>query len=217
MRGILLEGVNNVRTIRIIPACAGNTPCINNIRQFTTDHPRLCGEYLASGDRNEQVPGSSPLVRGILSGVLSLVGGLRIIPACAGNTDTRKELDKLFKDHPRLCGEYGFTKSPIVEKLGSSPLVRGIPIDKRNRNKLVRIIPACAGNTHQPFVRFVKLQDHPRLCGEYAQVRSIDQSAQGSSPLVRGIRKVNRRFECIMRIIPACAGNTWLSGKIVRL
>ena len=75
--------------VRIIPALAGNT-AINALFQFREgDHPRSRGEYVTSTFDSPAKFGSSPLSRGILllRGCFSLLR--RIIPALAGNTETR--------------------------------------------------------------------------------------------------------------------------------
>ena len=52
---------------------------------------------------------------------------VRIIPAYAGNTC--------------VC------RPPCMSIIGSSPPVRGIPLERRKLMDYARIIPACAGNT----------------------------------------------------------------------
>ena len=147
-------------------------------------------------------------MRGILLFDILRSSTLRIIPACAGNTDTRKELDKLFKDHPRLCGEYAQVRSIDQSAQGSSPLVRGIRKVNRRFECIMRIIPACAGNTTNLASILQSHKDHPRLCGEYLSATQEVYAFQGSSPLVRGILVIPSQKQKLLRIIPACAGNT---------
>ena len=71
---------------RFIPACAGNSFLIGSECQFTTVHPRVCGEQSLAGLDFGLLSGSSPRVRGTV--FLSDVGVSpgRFIPACAGNS-----------------------------------------------------------------------------------------------------------------------------------
>ena len=71
---------------RIIPACAGSTPC--PIRQAlpSWDHPRMRGEHWRAWSAGPPRRGSSPHARGALVlGIVVLVSD-GIIPACAGST-----------------------------------------------------------------------------------------------------------------------------------
>ena len=92
--------------IGITPACAGNTQ-FNSVSRFPGwDHPRLRGEYLASGNVDTAPPGSPPLARGIHLLICQDLLGFRITPACAGNTSWSVPLNQKRRDHPRLRGEY---------------------------------------------------------------------------------------------------------------
>jgi len=55
---------------RFIPAGAGNTKRVGRMASSQTVHPRGCGEYKFDGGDNDPAFGSSPRVRGILSGYL---------------------------------------------------------------------------------------------------------------------------------------------------
>ena len=48
----------------IIPACAGNTATRTALRLLKGDHPRVCGEHVSNVCAADQLPGSSPRVRG---------------------------------------------------------------------------------------------------------------------------------------------------------
>ena len=126
VRGIHLLNFRTKNLKRIIPACAGNTSKGKKQCYIQRDHPRLCGEYFNRAFQNVNVQGSSPLVRGIHGYIPDDVRSVRIIPACAGNTDFKFYVTKPMRDHPRLCGEYCKLLLQALKKLGSSPLVRGI-------------------------------------------------------------------------------------------
>ena len=51
------------------------------------------------------------------------------------------------KDHPRSRGEYKRCHRNRVYQNGSSPLSRGIPVNRGKEVVEDRIIPALAGNT----------------------------------------------------------------------
>ena len=89
VRGTLLF-LNFLHDIQgIIPACAGNTPCVRVWPGGLGDHPRMCGEHYGRGGNGKSITGSSPHVRGTLWSLIvhSIWSG--IIPACAGNTRRR--------------------------------------------------------------------------------------------------------------------------------
>ena len=93
-------------TGRITPACAGNT--IHSISKSVIfwDHPRLRGEYIYLSQSQALYLGSPPLARGILRNSLFIKLLIGITPACAGNTSLCSARLLLFRDHPRLRGEY---------------------------------------------------------------------------------------------------------------
>ena len=55
----------------IIPAYAGSTPVWTLWRMQSSDHPRVCGEHLVDESYLGDVVGSSPRMRGALSGQTS--------------------------------------------------------------------------------------------------------------------------------------------------
>ena len=111
----------------IIPAYAGNTPCIPVFCGMNGDHPRVCGEHRNPASVVAVGTGSSPRMRG--THVYKTVGGVLcgIIPAYAGNT-------------PLIMIKWWTC-------LGSSPRMRGTPGRARTAQLDDGIIPAYAGNT----------------------------------------------------------------------
>ena len=95
--------------------------------------------------------GSSPHVRGthLLHSTALNDGG--IIPACAGNTGVHVHCAGSKRDHPRMCGEHLSHDGNLTCILGSSPHVRGTPMEQTAVAVTVGIIPACAGNTSWMF------------------------------------------------------------------
>ena len=131
------------------------------------DHPRSCGEYRRRADQTRQQVGSSPLMRGIQERGGRRNHIRRIIPAHAGNTSLASRTTLGGEDHPRSCGEYFEVVFFCLFSLGSSPLMRGIPIRIPVCMHSKRIIPAHAGNTPVFKQRALSFEDHPRSCGEY--------------------------------------------------
>ena len=132
----------------------------------------------------------------------------RIIPALAGNTSPVLNSATGTKDHPRSRGEYAGYVLGILTSTGSSPLSRGIQFGVPTGQRLCGIIPALAGNTCAPVESRRRPTDHPRSRGEYDCGSSFHSFRLGSSPLSRGIRRVERQDRLQGRIIPALAGNT---------
>ena len=109
---------------------------------------------------------------------------------------------------PRLRGEYSISCISYGTCSGSSPLARGILVIFQRRRMLIRIIPACAGNTRIRSSSGISAQDHPRPRGEYTASSSASDSSRGSSPPARGIPDTKSGNKSSSGIIPACAGNT---------
>ena len=57
-------------------------------------------------------------------------------------------------------------------------------------------------------------RDHPRVCGEHCERRSVLDWYRGSSPRVRGTQKLIGRSFAVIGIIPACAGNTCFQYQV---
>ena len=156
----------------IIPACAGNTGPVLQVRRHRG--------------------GSSPHVRGTLVADPRCAGRAGIIPACAGNTMASNCRSTTSGDHPRMCGEHAHSAPPIIRRPGSSPHVRGTldVLDGRHPDR--GIIPACAGNTSSEASWALLPRDHPRMCGEHWIGQQDAGAHRGSSPHVRGTPVMRR-------------------------
>ena len=168
MRGIQNSLLQTDERERFIPADAGNTSAFAVDSLWNLVHPRGCGEYMSAGWSSSAHRGSSPRMRGIRK-LLEEVGGgdpvhprgcgeyarlhqvvklcWRFIPADAGNTYSCPCQITFPPVHPRGCGEYPCTSSSYPSATGSSPRMRGIPIQCRAHGHSGRFIPADAGNT----------------------------------------------------------------------
>ena len=113
-----------------------------------------------------------------------------------------------------MCGKYevGYVKPSF--RAGSPPHVREIHVRVIPLSSLLRITPACAGNTTVYFKNTNLTEDHPRMCGKYPACAFSFSLSLGSPPHVREIRLLESRKAKSSRITPACAGNT-LSSQLL--
>ena len=95
-----------------------------------------------------------------------------------------------------------------VRLTGSSPRVQGTPTISSHRERLIRFIPACAGNTYSQTQQAVLPTVHPRVCREHPVDKAHPAMFPGSSPRVQGTLGHPNRSSAHGRFIPACAGNT---------
>ena len=197
----------------IIPARAGFT-CLG-VHRFprSWDHPRSRGVYRLRGENWAQLPGSSPLARGLPGSVHREYPESGIIPARAGFTINRGSMPLGSPDHPRSRGVYSCETTPQILTCGSSPLARGLLIVTDFVDSEQWIIPARAGFTGYASGGHFRGPDHPRSRGVYAVTRVKDADGRGSSPLARGLRHHAVQPSTGPRIIPARAGFTQLGCR----
>ena len=131
-----------------------------------------------------------------------------ITPACAGNTPCAHGGRVISTDHPRMRGEHCLAYALAAGERGSPPHARGTPHRLPAAGWLLRITPACAGNTRAARQPELVPRDHPRMRGEHPPSRSSCPWSGGSPPHARGTRRRPGRRPCRRRITPACAGNT---------
>ena len=186
MRGTRSGPVQAGRRRGIIPALAGNTLCLRPPNPCRWDHPRACGEHVLEKLNDMATVGSSPRLRGTHWAQSPLNSYIGIIPALAGNTIGRSRTHRHGWDHPRACGEHLYVAVLLVAIVGSSPRLRGTPVQHCTGCRRIGIIPALAGNTNStaPFPRTP--WDHPRACGEHSMRGMIGVRWWGSSPRLRG-------------------------------
>ena len=105
-----------------------------------------------------------------------------------------------------MCGEKILASMQASKKKGSPPRVRGKGPGKKDRKRLPRITPACAGKRCPADVVVLPTQDHPRVCGEKPPYLQKGPGQPGSPPRVRG-KVLNENSRIHSRgITPACAG-----------
>ena len=156
--------------------------------------------------------GSSPLARGLPRHWPLRAGHVGIIPARAGFTNPCTDRRERAADHPRSRGVYADATMRGAMTVGSSPLARGLLDLGVQGGQAARIIPARAGFTHRGGLDRVACQDHPRSRGVYGDWIATAADAAGSSPLARGLLRVDLPEPGLHRIIPARAGFT--SGPV---
>ena len=174
--------------VRFIPAGAGNT------------RPTMMLKPSANG--------SSPRVRGTHRKAQHQTLEHRFIPAGAGNTTFSRAAAARPAVHPRGCGEHVAGRYVPTHRRGSSPRVRGTPALASFGRRVVRFIPAGAGNTPASAAWACWRTVHPRGCGEHLRQELLDNHRCGSSPRVRGTPTVYHGGGRRWRFIPAGAGNT---------
>ena len=133
---------------------------------------------------------------------------MRIIPAHAGQTFLSPIREPSYADHPRACGANQPSQMLRGSGAGSSPRMRGKRGVFLHRLRIVRIIPAHAGQTSTGSSSSSRSPDHPRACGANRCCRSPWASNDGSSPRMRGKPTHHRSHIIHNRIIPAHAGQT---------
>ena len=173
-------------------------------------HPRACGEHSRGMGTMDFRSGSSPRLRGTPEGAGHRQQHVRLIPAPAGNTLVLFPLVLAAPAHPRACGEHELLGKLTDVAAGSSPRLRGTPLDRARRAKPPRLIPAPAGNTWDQPRHHLGPAAHPRACGEHLSMATSISLWSGSSPRLRGTPHHAATLGHLPRLIPAPAGNTKL-------
>ena len=131
-----------------------------------------------------------------------------IIPARAGFTTSDDNQPERNADHPRSRGVYYGVRAVRTYVVGSSPLVRGLPMHRPYYCVPRGIIPARAGFTTGITCTCSAPGDHPRSRGVYRLIVVDSGNDEGSSPLARGLPTDDDHLLTALGIIPARAGFT---------
>ena len=132
---------------RFIPARAGNTRRARSRWSTSAVHPRAGGEHTAFANSYYRARGSSPRGRGTRVQAPSRAQHRRFIPARAGNTRRPGHPGREPPVHPRAGGEHTILIGALATGLGSSPRGRGTRKGDYRGARVLRFIPARAGNT----------------------------------------------------------------------
>ena len=89
---------------------------------------------------------------------------------------------------------------------GPSPRVRGSPKGGTSAHPGSGSIPACAGKPITGLGDTFAQRVHPRVCGEAAKHKRLEDSTLGPSPRVRGSPHLEVTEMAYHGSIPACAG-----------
>ena len=159
--------------------------------------------------------GLSPLARGTRREKERMNKCMGFIPARAGNSPDKEELQWHRSVYPRSRGELFYRRRPWRSCCGLSPLARGTHIQHRKPRCISRFIPARAGNSFLVRKNSRCIPVYPRSRGEL----HLDQVSMfrrpGLSPLARGTRVVVKRETESRRFIPARAGNSNITPPLL--
>ena len=197
-----------VVVFRLIPARAGKTVGVKLAEYAHEAHPRSRGENREPREQGDPYSGSSPLARGKRRRTPGRPRPVRLIPARAGKTRSRRHPPGGSAAHPRSRGENVDRKHVNDAMRGSSPLARGKPFRRQEQSPSLRLIPARAGKTRRPGGANRLSRAHPRSRGENGSLTTRALQAYGSSPLARGKRALRPWHRSSPGLIPARAGKT---------
>ena len=145
----------------------------------------MCGAVSSSYSCAVNSMGSSPRVRsGRLHRPWNRVAG-GIISACAERSNALNEVQRIIKDHLRVCGAVYTDQLTISSRHGSSPRVRSGHRRETPRRGADGIISACAERSSTPCCQGCPTPDHLRVCGAVCSRWSSPAPWYGSSPRVR--------------------------------
>ena len=171
---------------RITPAYAGKSTPLYQLSFSAMDHPRLCGEKRRFHCNFQRRLGSPPPMRGKVCTVRCGFLGMGITPAYAGKRFRGQRGSKIYKDHPRLCGEKHNSRINRTGHVGSPPPMRGKACFFQLGEVPAGITPAYAGKSLTDPQPVFSNQDHPRLCGEKSTIHHVLNKEIGSPPPMRG-------------------------------
>ena len=109
--------------------------------------------------------GLSPRVRGKRPHPRIGAGGVRSIPACAGEAAPGLWTPCRRRVYPRVCGGSAAAASVVAAKPGLSPRVRGKPNGVQHILEVRGSIPACAGEATYRRQAAITMAVYPRVCG----------------------------------------------------
>ena len=181
------------KSLRSIPACAGEPGRAVLLTGQETVYPRVCGGTFGTAARVRSNKGLSPRVRGNPPGCMKASPNAGSIPACAGEPLINWDDGWYARVYPRVCGGTKSTDRCSGLRRGLSPRVRGnqiLPIDAGLR---LGSIPACAGEPTPDRYATHPSTVYPRVCGGTGLYRILEHWQEGLSPRVRGNRWRSQR------------------------
>ena len=206
MRGKVNGCIGYFFRIRITPAYAGKSVYRYFLPLLHKDHPRVCGEKVFVPAFVVFVSGSPPRMRGKEQCMFFCPVTERITPAYAGKSSPYVNNFKSPWDHPRVCGEKVFIVGTFSAHSGSPPRMRGKDCSLITSTSCYRITPAYAGKSIITTFKNMRVQDHPRVCGEKVNANFNMKRERGSPPRMQGKDVSLKRILFSIRITPAYAG-----------
>ena len=131
MRGKVRHSTSASDSWRITPADAGKSIEHKWQEAIEEDHPRRCGEKCGRNSLLFVLRGSPPQMRGKVHHLRCGLLKMRITPADAGKRHQLLDLVKMYKDHPRRCGEKDEILQDFLSSKGSPPQMRGKVLQRR--------------------------------------------------------------------------------------
>ena len=216
VRGIRAEPCAYSTDDGSIPACTGNPRASRRCSGPRRVYPRVYGESDAGKPKSVLEQGLSPRVRGIRRYIPEPGAGPGSIPACTGNPAASPACRSRKAVYPRVYGESEISAVYDWHYTGLSPRVRGIQPVLEEDHTGGGSIPACTGNPLRDASADEVFAVYPRVYGESFDAQSVQVSARGLSPRVRGIRLHWGCYLLRRGSIPACTGNPSCQGQCRR-
>ena len=155
---------------------------------------------------------TSPRVRGKPSCWRPSAPRTGYIPARAGEASWRRPGALRRPVHPRACGGSWPLPAGCASLSGTSPRVRGKRLHDDERVRVLRYIPARAGEAYTRLHGSFRSKVHPRACGGSQVIQRAGVIVEGTSPRVRGKPTVAGEDDGPRRYIPARAGEAFSRG-----
>ena len=203
------------KSLRSIPACAGEPTRGQGKRRRGWVYPRVCGGAPLRPGTFTSTAGLSPRVRGSPWAWRTRPHWSRSIPACAGEPEWAPHLVAYVPcgSIPACAGEPRRLAIGAALVTGLSPRVRGSLDAPCEPVRPARSIPACAGepraderperdrrldglsprvrgSPNTPTVRHGHRRVYPRVCGGATQAQIVIIYCAGLSPRVRGSHRM---------------------------
>ena len=189
-----------------IPACAGEPFTREAEWPLSKVYPRVCGGTEIGQLCRFYAGGLSPRVRGNLRRGRWFALPAGSIPACAGEPSPGLPAGWWPRVYPRVCGGTWSDQTITMAGEGLSPRVRGNLGRSIYVQRILRSIPACAGEPVAPNPRRGLRRVYPRVCGGTTGAVPPCRYGRGLSPRVRGNLPAHHDRAKEWRSIPACAG-----------
>ena len=130
---------------RFTPARTGTIARKDDFSTIRKVHPRMCGDDIEPFSEILLIEGSPPHVQGRWTTKKQKALSTRFTPACAGTIIYGIIFSRIYKGHPRVCGDDDSLPSAIQLNVGSPPHARGQSHIGFCNKITYRFTPAYAG------------------------------------------------------------------------